>query len=166
CHSLHYRHCPWPHAGVVPALALGLCPFALAVYGFLLLHKGGHGLKGHLKINILAIAYAALYAAAVVGLGAAAFLKNIIMLAALHQRAGKPAAVFKTFYGIYGEHCLAKCGVQFIKNRFAQTNRHILNYTVYSPADGISIFANSLYICFHFCGHFGIGTTNGIFFDF
>ena len=56
--------------------------------------------------------------------------------------------------------------MQLVKNRLAKTNWYILDNTSDNSPNGIPFFFDGLDVILHFLGHFGIGTTNGIGFNF
>ena len=92
----------------------------------LALHNGCYRLKSYIKINILTVTNAALYAATVVGF-CGCFLpfdsaqgdKGVVQFGAFEINRIKTFSLLKTFYRINAQHSFSQVGMQFIKHRFA-----------------------------------------------
>ena len=78
------------------------------------------------------------------------FNKDVVMFRTTHFAAGKAGAKFKTMYGVDAQHSFAQFGMEFIKNRLAQTNRAIFNITADFAANSIALFADAVDIILSF----------------
>src|SRR5882672_7402908 len=105
--------------------------FSFLVHTLLVLHNGGHRFEGHIKVNVLSIGNATLYAAGIIRLRAnlSAFIdKLVVVLRATQLHPLESTSVFEALNCIDTQHCFAKFGMEFIEDRFTQSHRYILNY--------------------------------------
>ena len=142
-HSFHHRHCSWHHARVMSSMRTKRHCIPILVYGFLLLQNGSHGFESHSESDIGTIAYAPLYAAAVVahcrrrsvGIG----IEPVCHLRTSHGSHSKPITIFKPFCCIDAEHGSTEGGMQFVKLRFPQSCGASTYYSAHHAANGIAL---------------------------
>lgn len=94
CHGLDNGYCSGQHAGVVASLGFEDNWFALFVDGMLVAQQGCYWFECYSEVDVLSVGYAALYAAAVVGLcgdtAAGCWNEDVVLLAASSAAASEP----------------------------------------------------------------------------
>ena len=139
--------------------------FACYRYGFLFLQNCGSGFKGNPQNDIFAIGDAALNAARAICACAEAIalhIKFIIMVTPRQMHTVKAWANLKTLTGWQRHHRLCQFRFQLIKDRIAQTHRHIPRHTFDNAAHRVTIAANLVNEINHFFRHHRIRTAQNV----
>ena len=110
-HGFYYRHSTWHYTRVMTALARYFRNITIRINRLLVMHNGGHGLKGYPELNRHPIADAALDTAREIGkrnnfsgplsLGEGwGEVKNVVMFRTQHLAAAETRTEFKAVHGI------------------------------------------------------------------
>ena len=166
CHGLDDGDGAGQHAGVVAAAGMHRGGTAGGVDGGLVAQEGGDGLEGYAEVDVLAVADAALYAAAVVGAGVdaavGAGIEFVVELAATLFGAGKACSILEAFGGVDGEHGGAEVGVELGKDGGAQAGRAAAYEAGDDAAHGVAAAFHVGYEAGHGFGCLGVGAAHGV----
>ena len=116
------------------------------IHRLLLTQKRGNGLECHPEIYVFAVAYASLYASAVVcrrGNMSVVGTESVVLPAAMRRHTTETLAILETLCGIDAEHSGTELGVELAEFGFAQTCRTAFYHARYDAAHGV---ARSLHV--------------------
>ena len=164
-HGFDHRDGSWEHAGVVTTASSERGFLFVVGHGLLLAQDCGGRLKGDAEDDVFTVANAALDAATAVGAGAdaiASHVELVIVLQAGHERAGEAAADLETLRRRQAEHGFCQIGLQFVKNRLAETRRHATDDTFDHASDAVSLTADFFDEFDHALGGLGIACADDV----
>ena len=140
--------------------------FAVLIYGRLVFQQCCYGLERYSEVDVLAVAYASLYASAVVrscGYAPVVIEEEVVHFASASGAHAKSCSKLNAFHGVYAQHGTSEGCMQLVKLGLSESCRAAFYHARNCSAYGVALSLNLRNKLYHLFGFSLVGASYNVF---